>query len=79
MKEKKKRFLFISVVFLWFLSFFSASGYAQDDISARLKAESDLPRTVAVLPFQNDTQDPDIAQQVRKAFYNHFSSKPYLV
>ncbi len=37
----------------------------------------DLPITVAVMPFQNDTGEIGIASQVRKAFYNHFSSKPY--
>lgn len=40
-------------------------------------AEEELPRIVAVLPFQNDTEERGIANQVRKAFYNHFSSKPY--
>ena len=39
--------------------------------------EEDLPITVAVMPFQNDTEEIGIAAQVRKAFYNHFSSKPY--
>lgn len=40
-------------------------------------SESDLPKTVAVMPFQNDTEETGIANQVRRAFYNHFSSKPY--
>ncbi|MBI5195792.1 MAG: DUF799 family lipoprotein [Nitrospirae bacterium] len=39
--------------------------------------EEDLPLTVAVMPFQNDTHEIGIATQVRRAFYNHFSSKPY--
>lgn len=36
-----------------------------------------LPRVVAVLPFDNDTAEANIAEEVRRAFYNHFSSKPY--
>ncbi|MEW6674995.1 MAG: GNA1162 family protein [Nitrospirota bacterium] len=39
--------------------------------------EGELPRVVAVMPFQNDTQEIGVANQVRRAFYNHFSSKPY--
>ncbi|MBI4709903.1 MAG: DUF799 family lipoprotein [Nitrospirae bacterium] len=39
--------------------------------------EEELPITVAVMPFQNDTEEIGIAAQVRRAFYNHFSSKPY--
>ncbi len=44
--------------------------------SAIVSAE-ELPGTVAIMPFINETQDSDIAFQVRKSFYNHFSSKPY--
>ena len=40
-------------------------------------SEGEYPKIVAVMPFQNDTQEIGIANQVRKAFYNHFSSKPY--
>ena len=46
-------------------------------LEAQAVAEEELPRIVAVLPFQNDTEERGIANQVRKAFYNHFSSKPY--
>lgn len=35
------------------------------------------PRTVAVVPFGNDTEEIGLGGQVRKSFYNHFSSKPY--
>ena len=45
-------------------------------LSATVSAE-ELPGTVAVMPFTNETQEADIALQVRKSFYNHFSSKPY--
>ncbi|MGC8796574.1 GNA1162 family protein [Thermodesulfovibrio sp.] len=40
-------------------------------------SEEELPKTVAILPFENKTEELGIANQVRKAFYNHFSSKPY--
>jgi hypothetical protein len=33
---------------------------------------------VAVLPFQSEVSVPGLSTQVRKAFYNHFSSKPYI-
>ncbi|MDO8427211.1 MAG: DUF799 family lipoprotein, partial [Deltaproteobacteria bacterium] len=35
------------------------------------------PKVVAVLPFTNATVEPGVADQVRRSFYNHFSSKPY--
>ena len=35
------------------------------------------PKTVAVLPFQNETSKRRLAELVRKSFYNHFSSKNY--
>lgn len=40
-------------------------------------SDEELPKTVAVLPFENKTEEIGVATQVRKAFYNHFSSKPY--
>ncbi len=36
-----------------------------------------LPRTVAILPFDNATAELGIAEEVRRAFYNQFSSKSY--
>ena len=45
-------------------------------LAATLSAQ-ELPRTVAIMPFINETQERDIAPQMRKSFYNHFSSKPY--
>jgi len=47
------------------------------DIPEMAVSEGELPVTVAVMPFQNDTQEIGIANQVRKAFYNNFSSKQY--
>ncbi len=36
-----------------------------------------LPSVIAILPFDNATDEPGIAEEARRAFYNHFSSKPY--
>ncbi|MBI5903276.1 MAG: DUF799 family lipoprotein [Deltaproteobacteria bacterium] len=35
------------------------------------------PKSVAVLPFGNDTDEIGLASPVRKSFFNHFSSKPF--
>lgn len=40
-------------------------------------SDEELPKTVAILPFENKTEEIGVAIQVRKSFYNHFSSKPY--
>ena len=40
-------------------------------------ADSDFPRTVAILPFVNQTGEPQIDLTVRRAFANHFSATPY--
>lgn len=47
-------------------------GRAQPPVAAEA-----LPRSVAILPFDNATTDTNIAEEVRRAFYNQFSSKPY--
>jgi hypothetical protein len=37
-----------------------------------------LPTVVAVMPFENATQEKDAAERMRKSFYNFFSSVPYV-
>ena len=76
----KAKSVCIHILLILLLS--SAAGvYAQEQGEnaprAGLSGDRDLPRTVAVMPFQNETEDADLHLQVRKAFYNHFSSKPY--
>ncbi|MBI1811662.1 MAG: tetratricopeptide repeat protein [Nitrospirae bacterium] len=75
-----KNILSVSSI-LFVLIFLSSCAPTQeikkDTPEAQAVAEEELPRIVAVLPFQNDTEERGIANQVRKAFYNHFSSKPY--
>ncbi|MCX5716760.1 MAG: DUF799 family lipoprotein [Nitrospirae bacterium] len=75
----KRTFLFLSILFLSIsISSCAPTGEVKKDTpEAQAVAEEELPRIVAVLPFQNDTEERGIANQVRKAFYNHFSSKPY--
>jgi len=48
------------------------TGVAPDDEPA-----GSLPSRVAVLPFANDTSDPQAATVVRKVFYNYLSSLNY--
>ncbi|PIQ45344.1 MAG: hypothetical protein COW04_08150, partial [Deltaproteobacteria bacterium CG12_big_fil_rev_8_21_14_0_65_43_10] len=40
--------------------------------------EGHQPKTVAVLPFVNKTKSDEAFEIVRKSFYNHFSSLPYV-
>ena len=69
--------LSILFVFIFLSSCAPTQEIKKDTPEAQAVAEEELPRIVAVLPFQNDTEERGIANQVRKAFYNHFSSKPY--
>ena len=40
--------------------------------------EKHKPKTIAVLPFLNETGKEEAPEVVRRCFYNHFSSLPYL-
>ncbi len=70
-----------SAILLLFLLFVLSCAASQEstDVSPETLgiAQEDIPKTVVVMPFQNTTDDADIPSQMRKAFYNHFSSKPY--
>jgi hypothetical protein len=39
--------------------------------------EKHMPRTIAVLPFLNQAESKKGSDEVRKGFYNHFSSLPF--
>jgi TolB-like protein len=39
--------------------------------------EGDIPKKVAVLPFENLTGDPELQELVRRSFYSHFALKKY--
>lgn len=64
---------------IFFLIFFviactPATQEHKSKIQEELK-EEDYPRVVAILPFENENLD--IAENLRKTFYNHFSGKNY--
>lgn len=72
-----KRLLFAALVLGSLVACASdQSGKKGSEVSAAIANES-LPRIVTILPFQNETNEKGIANQVRTAFYNHFSSKTY--
>ncbi|MCG2831398.1 MAG: hypothetical protein L6302_10135, partial [Desulfobacteraceae bacterium] len=39
--------------------------------------EKHMPRTIAVLPFIDESKSQKGAEAVRRGFYNHFSSLPF--
>lgn len=56
---------------------FSACSTPQPDAEPGYDSTTPLPGKVAVLPFANDTSDPEAASVVRKVFYNFMSSLNY--
>ncbi len=48
----------------------------QPDIPEWLR-EGDMPKKVAVLPFENLTGDRELEELVRRSFYSHFALKKY--
>uniref|UniRef100_A0A7C4EKR0 Tetratricopeptide repeat protein n=1 Tax=Thermodesulfovibrio aggregans TaxID=86166 RepID=A0A7C4EKR0_9BACT len=69
--------IFFSLFFLLFLFSCAPVSEIKKETPEVTLADEELPKTVAVLPFENKTEEKGIANQVRKSFYNHFSSKPY--
>ncbi|HHL40152.1 MAG TPA: hypothetical protein ENJ37_06570 [Deltaproteobacteria bacterium] len=57
----------------------AADGAARKEgpVVAAVPAGVRYPAVIAVLPFGNETDDVAVAGQVRRSFYNHFSSKPF--
>src|SRR3990167_6231741 len=74
MRKMHRCSVWITVVFLLSACAASQRGEKKSEI---IVSSKELPRTVAVLPFGNDTDEVGISGQVRKSFSNHFSSKPY--
>ncbi|MBI5237331.1 MAG: DUF799 family lipoprotein [Deltaproteobacteria bacterium] len=56
----------------------TAAVQPKEDAGAKPVSAEEYPRTVAILPFGNDTDELTISPQVRKSFSNHFSSKPFM-
>ena len=69
--------IFLSLMLLIIAACATTDEAKKDTAEAPAVPEEDLPKVVAVMPFQNETDEKGIANQVRKAFYNYFSSKPY--
>ena len=72
---KKQYVLFL--VFILLSSCASIEEMTKGTPGAPQVSDEELPRIVAIMPFQNETEERGIANQVRKAFYNNFSPKPY--
>lgn len=68
--------IFFWVMLLSLLSACAASQQTEKKDEAVLSLK-ELPRSVAVLPFGNETDEIGLSGQVKKSFSNHFSSKPY--
>lgn len=75
--KRAKRIL--PVVFLFFILGCSSSpkGKNAESFSSYLIRDDGSPKTVAILPFRNETSKRRLGVLVRKSFYNHFSSKNY--
>jgi len=71
-----KRLLLLLITVLFIASCAPLPEIKKETPEAKISDE-ELPKTVAILPFENKTEEMGIANQVRKSFYNHFSSKPY--
>lgn len=69
--------LAIMLLLLSFVSCATSQDTKNESLETIAVSQEDLPKIIAIMPFQNGTDEPDIALQVRKAFYNHFSSKAY--
>ncbi len=39
--------------------------------------EKNIPKSIAILPFQNEAKSKQGSEEVRRGFYNHFSSLPF--
>ncbi len=74
MNAKKTAIIFFALLFLFSCA---PPSEVKKDMPEITVSKEEIPRMVAILPFQNETQETGIANQVRRAFYNHFSSKPY--
>ena len=61
-----------------FFSCLSATSRNLEVISSQyMELLDDSPKTVAIMPFVNETSEPELAKMARTSFYNHFSSKNY--
>src|SRR3990172_1525371 len=74
MKKTYRCFLWLCLLFIIYACDKTKQGKKKPEV---VLSSKELPRTVAILPFGNETDEVGISGQVRKSFSNHFSSKPY--
>lgn len=68
----------IASAFIFALILSGCSGMKQAEKKTDTTAISgNYPRVVAVMPFANETKESGVSDQIRRSFYNHFSSKPF--
>jgi hypothetical protein len=72
----KPIFLLLCIPFILSCSHFSFWSEKEPEKPEWLKG-SDLPPKVAILPFENDSDDPELGDLIRKSFYSHFALKNY--
>jgi hypothetical protein len=76
-----KKYASIAIVLTFIPCFISCSLFRPKKIEnpyfQTWTLEKGSPRTIAILPFENETQEPGIEELVRKSFYSHFSIKPF--
>ncbi len=74
----RQRLYFILLCFLGFCSCSTVSHKGEEKISHELlRLDDNIPKYVAVLPFLNNTKREALEIDVRRSFYNQFSSKNY--
>ena len=77
-KMNDLKLYFIIPLIVLFLACVSIAPQNEKNISRLHWIENKAtPKTVVIMPFENDTQEKDVEKLVRKSFYNHFSSKKY--
>ncbi|TAN61936.1 hypothetical protein EPN18_05690, partial [bacterium] len=65
------------IALLFFLTLILAGCALKQAATEKTVSTANYPKTVAILPFGNQTDDTEISAQVRQSFSNHFSSKPF--
>jgi hypothetical protein len=65
------------IALLFFLALILAGCALKQAATEKTVSTANYPKTVAIMPFGNQTEDNEISAQVRQSFSNHFSSKPF--
>ncbi|MFC1883356.1 SPOR domain-containing protein [Thermodesulfobacteriota bacterium] len=74
---REKHFPLILLLIFIFGCVSSPPKNIEQSYSSYLQREDGTPKTVVILPFENETTKKGMGILVRKSFYNHFSSKNY--